>query len=218
MPFGRNLDVSLPILRRSSQLGTMELLTNGSVLMTDGGNQWAILTPSSSGSYVNGTWKKVSDANYSRLYDATQVLQSGQVFVAGGEYGNGAATGELYNPLTNTWTSLPSQSFGSFIDSGSMLLPNGNVLIAPVAPNPSGYTTIFNTATNTWSQGPEIYRGGSMDEQSLGQTGRRQHSSRSTAPVRLPYIPSLEPVGKRRSGARELIRFVWARSDRGFAA
>ncbi len=143
----------------------MDLLTNGSVLMTDGGNQWAILTPNSSGSYVNGTWKKVSDANYTRLYDATQVLQNGNVFVAGGEYGNGAATGEVYNTLTNTWTSLPSQSYGSFIDSESMLLPNGNVLIAPVAPNPSGYTTIFNTATNTWSQGPKIYRGGSMDEQ-----------------------------------------------------
>jgi autotransporter-associated beta strand protein len=148
-------------------LGTMDLLTNGSVLMTDGGNQWAILTPNSSGSYVNGTWKKVSNANYTRLYDATQVLQNGNLFIAGGEYGNGAATGEVYNTLTNTWTSLPSQSFGSFIDSGSMLLPNGNVLIAPVAPNPGGYTTIFNTATNTWSQGPKLYRGNSTDEQSF---------------------------------------------------
>ena len=150
----------------------MDLLTNGSVLMTDGGNQWAILTPSltpdANGSYyTNGTWKKVSNANYSRLYDATQVLQNGNVFVAGGEYGNGSATGEVYNTLTNTWTSLPSQSFGSFIDSESMLLPNGNVLIAPVAPNPSGYTTIFNTATNTWSQGPKLFRGGSTDEQSF---------------------------------------------------
>jgi autotransporter-associated beta strand protein len=148
-------------------LGTMDLLTNGSVLMTDGGNQWAILTPSSSGSYINGTWKRISNANYTRLYDATQVLQNGNLFIAGGEYGNGAATGEIYNTLTNTWTSLPSQSFGSFIDSESMLLPNGNVLIAPVAPNPSGYTTIFNTATNTWSQGPKLFRGGSTDEQSF---------------------------------------------------
>ena len=90
--------------------GTMDLLTNGSVLMTDGGNQWAILTPNASGSYTSGSWKKLSNANYSRLYDATQVLQNGNVFVAGGEYGNGAATGEVYNTLTNTWTSLPSQS------------------------------------------------------------------------------------------------------------
>jgi len=171
--------------------GTMNLLTNGSVLMTDGGNQWAILTPDASGSYVNGTWKQVANANYTRLYDSTQVLQNGQVFVAGGEYGTGTSTGELYNPVTNTWTALPAQPYGAFIDSGSMLLPNGNVLIAPVAPNPSGYTTIFNTSTNTWSQGPELYRGGSADEQSWVKLADGSIITIDGANTSERYIPSL---------------------------
>ena len=151
-------------------VGTMLLLPNGSVMTTvdgDGaGSDWGLLTPDATGSYVNGTWTKLANANDTRLFDASQVLPDGRVFVAGGEYGTGAATGETYNPLTNTWTRLPSQSYGSFIDANSIMLPNGNVLIAPVAPNPSGYTTIFHPSTNTWSQGPKLYRGGSADEQS----------------------------------------------------
>jgi regulation of enolase protein 1 (concanavalin A-like superfamily) len=151
-------------------VATMLLLPNGSVIATlDGdnpGSDWGLLTPDASGSYINGTWTKLANANDTRLFDASQVLQDGRLFVAGGEYGSGAATGETYNPLTNTWTRLPSQPFGSFIDANSILLPNGNVLIAPVAPNPSGYTTILNPTTNTWSQGPKLYRGGSADEQS----------------------------------------------------
>jgi regulation of enolase protein 1 (concanavalin A-like superfamily) len=151
-------------------VGTMMLLPNGSVMTTlDGdspGSDWGLLTPNASGSYINGTWARLANANDTRLFDASQVLQDGRVFVAGGEYGTGAATGETYNPLTNTWTRLPAQNFGSFIDANSILLPNGNVLIAPVSPNPRGYTTIFNPTTNTWSQGPKLYRGGSADEQS----------------------------------------------------
>ena len=58
--------------------GTMELLTNGSVLMTNGGNEWSILTPNSSGSYVNGAWTRTSNADYTRLYDATHVLAQRQ--------------------------------------------------------------------------------------------------------------------------------------------
>jgi hypothetical protein len=147
-------------------VGTMELLPNGTVMATINAtsNTWGLLTPDATGSYANGTWASLAPANYTRLYDATQVLPDGRVFVAGGEYGSGAATGEVYNPLTNAWTVLPSQSYGSFIDSNSILLPNGNVLIAPVAPNPSGYTTIFHPSTNTWTQGPKLFRGGSADE------------------------------------------------------
>ena len=87
--------------------GTMELLTNGSVLMTNGGDEWSILTPSASGSYAAGTWIRTSNADYTRLYDATDVLQNGDVFVAGGEYGTGSDTGEVYNPTTNVWIQLP---------------------------------------------------------------------------------------------------------------
>ena len=141
-------------------LGTMMLLPDGTVFAPINGtsSDWARLTPDSSGSYINGTWSRLASSRDTRLYDASQVLQDGRVFVAGGEYGTGAATGEVYTPLTNTWTALPSQPYGNFLDSGSILLPNGKVLISPVSPSPGGFTTLFNPATNTWSQGPKLFR------------------------------------------------------------
>src|SRR5262249_13307874 len=45
-------------------------------------------------------------------------------------------------------------------------LPNGNVLVAPVLPNPNGSTIIYNVATNSWMPGGQLIRGGDADEQS----------------------------------------------------
>src|SRR5260370_24559640 len=112
-----------------SGVGTMMLLPDATVLATDGGTGWMKLTPTAAGSYVNGTWSGLAPAHDSRLYDASQVLPDGRVFVAGGEYGTGRSTGETYDPLTNTWTNLPAQSFGAISDAESMLLSNGKVLI-----------------------------------------------------------------------------------------
>ncbi len=150
-------------------VGTMELLPNGDVIApTDGdgaGDDWAILTPSSTGSYVNGTWSVAAKANSTRLFDSSDVLQNGGLFVAGGEYGNGYYTGEVYNPLTNVWTPAPAQSNG-FDDSLSGLIANGDVLITPVAPTRGGYTLLFNPNTNSWVTGPKLVSGNSADEQS----------------------------------------------------
>jgi regulation of enolase protein 1 (concanavalin A-like superfamily) len=151
------------------QVGTMELLPNGSVLATidgDGaGNNWGILTPNSSGSYVSGTWSHAANANDTRLFDSTDVLQDGSVFVAGGEDGNGDGTAEVYNPITNTWTLCPSQPYGNFADAFSTLIPNGDVLITPVSPDITAGTTLYNPSTNTWSQGPTLPYSFDADEQ-----------------------------------------------------
>src|SRR5207237_3631334 len=49
------------------------------------------LTPDANGSYVNGTWTKLANMQNSRLFFSSVVLKSGNVFVAGGEYGDGGA-------------------------------------------------------------------------------------------------------------------------------
>src|ERR1017187_9696263 len=72
----------------------MLLLTDGTVIVstTSGngyGTQWDKLTPSASGSYVNGTWTQIAQSNYDRFAFSSQVLPSGKVYVAGGEYGQG---------------------------------------------------------------------------------------------------------------------------------
>ena len=112
----------------------MELLSDGTVIGTQGKN-WYKLTPDSTGSYVNGTWSTLASMSLERLYDATNVLKDGRVFVVGGEYSgpnltaNWTNTGEIYNPVTNTWTSIPNFPRGSFGDDPShAACPDGRVL------------------------------------------------------------------------------------------
>ena len=101
-------------------LGHMILLSDGTVMVqncnnTSGngtvyGPAWFRLSPDASGSYVNGTWTNIHDMNNTRLFYASRVLKDGRVFVAGGEYGTGRATAEIYDPIANTWTATTQPS------------------------------------------------------------------------------------------------------------
>jgi hypothetical protein len=145
----------------------MLLLTDGSVIaqQSNVSATWYKLTPDTNGSYITGTWTTLASAHYTRLYYSSDVLRDGRLFVAGGEYGTGSLTAEAYDPVTNVWTILPA-SGQDFIDSGSKLVANGNVLVAPVFPSPFGTTIIFLPASNTWSNGPALVRGSDQDEAS----------------------------------------------------
>ena len=148
-------------------IGTMELLSDGTVIGTQGKN-WYKLTPDSSGSYVNGTWSTMASMSLERLYDATNVLPDGRVFVVGGEYSgpnltaNWTNTGEVYNPVTNSWSSIPNFPQSSFGDDPSMVLPDGRVLVGYLS-GPQTY--IYNPATNAWSSGPTKLYGDRSDEE-----------------------------------------------------
>lgn len=94
--------------------------TDGSILVQSyDGQSWMKLTPDAKGSYINGTWTNLASEPVARLYFASQILPDGRLFVAGGEYSgpglaaNWSNTGEIYNPLTDSWTSItpyPSQA------------------------------------------------------------------------------------------------------------
>ncbi len=143
------------------------LLSDGTVLGMNGAGQCVKLTPDIHGSYINGTWTQVATMNYTRMFFATQLLTNGLVFVAGGEYGTGNTNAEIYDPVANTWTMAPNTPPGglnNFLDAISEILPNGNVIVAPVGPSVYGGTLIWNTASNTWTPGPALYRGSSQDE------------------------------------------------------
>jgi hypothetical protein len=149
--------------------GTMMLLTDGSVMLQGGGiaSSWSRLTPSSTGSYVNGTFSNLASMRLSRLYFASNVLTDGRVFVYGGEYSNGsqnwANSGEIYYPLANTWTTLPSIPWiSSFGDDPSELLPDGTVLCGYLS-GPQTY--VYNPTTDRWSQGPTKLYGDGSDEE-----------------------------------------------------
>jgi uncharacterized repeat protein (TIGR03803 family) len=117
-------------------IAQMLLLTDGTVITNSGSStKWWRLTPDIHGSYVNGTWSLLSSMNYPRLYYASQVMNDGDVFIAGGEYGaNGrgdptaADTAEVWNSRTNTWSLVPNTNY-QFADAISKLLPSGKVLV-----------------------------------------------------------------------------------------
>ena len=139
--------------------GVMLVLSDGSVICktyaggTDGiGNTWDKLTPNAQGSYIGGTWTSIAPMYDTRLYFSSQVLMDGRVYVAGGEYGTGGTAGEVYDPLTDTWTRTATPS-ARLSDANSEMLPDGRVLQALVAGTLKS-TQIYNPATNTYSTGP----------------------------------------------------------------
>lgn len=146
----------------SFNASTMLLLTDGTVLCQDeapnqvGSNKWYKFTPDATGSYENGVWSSVADSPNSPLFYGSGILLDGRVFVAGGEY-NGSRTAaellaaEIYDPVSNTWTSLSTPAGWTQIgDCACCVLPDGRVLIAPpgIADN---RTAIYDPIANSWT-------------------------------------------------------------------
>lgn len=191
-------------------VGPMLLLSDGSVMCLQTINPhapssqvWYRLIPDQYGSYIHGTWTNdIPNMNYAHGLCASAVLPNGKVFVAGGEYPGAAQTtnAEIYDPTAETWTmnDPPTTLFDpgkgdQFSDMISIVIPNGNVLMAPVSPLTSGGTLIFNPKSSSWLNGPVLTNGvGNQDEcgwaklpdgSILTVDGCRQSSQR--------YIPSL---------------------------
>src|SRR5262249_49578729 len=129
---------------------------------------WYKITPDSTGSYINGTFSSLASMSLQRLYFASNVLQDGRVLVVGGEYsgaGGGANwtnTGEIYNPVTNTWSGIPNFPQSQFGDDPSVILPDGRVLAGYL----SGTQTYFyNPANNTWAFAANKIHGDRSDEE-----------------------------------------------------
>jgi hypothetical protein len=131
------------------------LLSDGTVLAEGSGSSWYELSPDSNGHYVNGAWTTRNSATWGHEDGSTAVLTNGNVFVAGGENGNGGNQVEIYNPVTGLWsTAVNPTYFGNISDGNAMLMPDDRVLIQPEGAS-SGYgglTFLFNPADNTFSQ------------------------------------------------------------------
>jgi hypothetical protein len=134
------------------------LLSDGTVICGDGGQNWYRLTPDIHGSYVNGTWTQIASTTYTRLFYSSQVLTNGNVYVAGGEDGTGTAHAELYDTLANSWSVISQPSGANYSDADSKMLPGGNVLQGT-----TGHAVyIYNTAQNVIVTGPSAI--GTQDE------------------------------------------------------
>jgi hypothetical protein len=156
----------------SSETGTMLLLTDGTVIVSAAGGNvsraWTKLTPDASGNYVHGTWSSIASMGTERLYVGSNVLPSGKVFVLGGEYSGAAGnqnitnTGEIYDPVSNTWSPMATFPQREFGDDPTVVLPGGNVLCGYIF---DGRTYLYNPASNTWTQTGTKLRGDASDEE-----------------------------------------------------
>ncbi len=149
-----------PLPTAPGGLGVMMLMTDGTVLAENHSNYhgWMKLTPDATGSYTSGTWTTVASMSLNRLYFGSNVLPDGRMFVLGGEYTGAASgnsltanwtnTGEIYNPLTNTWAGIPNFPQSQFGDDPTVLLPNGKILAGYLS-GPQTY--LYDPAANSWA-------------------------------------------------------------------
>jgi hypothetical protein len=165
-----------------SNISTMMLLSDGTVMAQAGGtlpvpplvasggttSDWYRLAPDSSGSYVNGTWSRLASMRLPRLYYASNMLPDGRVFVMGGEYSGTAGdldftnTGEIYNPVTDTWSDVANFPQSYFGDDPSEVLPDGRVLAGFIH---GRETYIYDPASDRWSSAADKLRDDPNDEE-----------------------------------------------------
>jgi hypothetical protein len=148
----------------------MLLLTDGTVMIQGRtpGNNWMRLTPDSTGSYANGRWSMIAPMSVPRLYFASHVLPNGMVWILGGEYSgfgltaNATNTGEMYDPLSDSWSPIAPHPETHFGDDPSMLMPGGKILAGSIS-SPRTYT--YDIATNAWSfEASKVYNDSSDEE------------------------------------------------------
>jgi hypothetical protein len=170
---------------------TMLLLTDGTVMcQAEGAASWWRLTPTSSGSYVNGTWSTLADMRNTRLYYASAVLRDGRVVVAGGEYsdaGSDTDKGEIYDPVANTWTSIGNPGWGELGDAASCLLADGRLLVGNLI---DSRTAIYDPVANTWTATGNMAARSNEETWTLLPDGSVVTVSCANHPHAERYIPS----------------------------
>jgi len=140
--------------RPAEGIGTMLLLTDGTIMAQGGGgHNWYKLTPDTGGNYAGGTWTSLAAMHQTRLYYASAVMRNGQVFVAGGEYsdaGGDTNTAEVYDPLADAWTVISGPGWSQIGDAPVTSLADGRLLMGNINATP---TALYDYTTNTWATG-----------------------------------------------------------------
>ena len=108
---------------------------NGKVLVVGGGDP-----PTNTAEVIDlnastPAWRQVASMAFARRQLNTTVLPDGKVLVTGGTSGPGfnntntpVFAAEMWDPATETWTTMASQQFPRLYHSGAVLLPDARVL------------------------------------------------------------------------------------------
>jgi ELWxxDGT repeat protein len=149
-----------------SSVNVLDLLSDGTVMtprFSSGGGSYK-LTPDAAGSYVNGTWSSVASMSTKRSYSSQFVLPDGRLLILGGATGGVLLNvGEIYDPVTDSFTSMANFPESTFGNGPTMLLADGRLLAGSVN-GPQTY--LYDPATNNWSSGPTKLYGDSNNHES----------------------------------------------------
>jgi hypothetical protein len=133
---------------------TATLLGNGKVLVV--GGYWNNYVASAElYDPATSTWSSAGSMAVARQYHTATLLSNGKVLVAGG-YGIGTITGrlasaELYDPTTNSWSSVGSMA-ATRVYHTATLLGDGKVLVAGgFGDGAQSSAELFDSLTDTWS-------------------------------------------------------------------
>jgi len=131
--------------------GLSLLLTDGSVLQQPSFSsaQWQRILPGPGGHYDWSHPVAAATMHDTRGFFPSVVMRDGRVFVAGGEYGTGSHTAEIYDPVANAWTSVPNTPGANFSDCSALCLSDGRVLTLTNGPV---HGFIYAPQTGVWSQ------------------------------------------------------------------
>ena len=148
----------------------MMLLSDGTVLVQAVTSaNWYKLSPDPFGSYVNGTWTALANGPNGPTYFASAVLIDGRVFMAGGEdnFGNNGIdinACEIYDPVANSWQTIPGPGWNKIGDAPCCMLPDGTILLGNIN---AVTTAIYDPVAGTWSNGPNKHDSSSEETWTL---------------------------------------------------
>lgn len=102
---------------------------------------------------VSETWTHLRNMQYARWYPSTTTLADGRVVAISGQISAGvwADTPEVYNPATDTWSTLASVNTSDMHDGGypqAHLLPNGKIFVMGAAPQ---VMRTLDVVAQTWT-------------------------------------------------------------------
>ncbi len=156
-------------------LGVMLQLRDGRILVHEeqrgNSSNWHILTPDSTGSYINGTWSSGGSlpSGYAPWFFGSQVLLDGKtIVIEGGEYNGGSqdwtnrgAIGTVSGSSITWATNSPPAGWGNLGDAESVILPDGTYMQANCC-----------TAQNALFNGPNSWTAtGSVNQSSNDESG-----------------------------------------------
>jgi len=120
--------------------GSAVMYLPGKILIMGGGGSDSSSSPKATAEVIDlnqasPSWRSVPSMHYARRHLNATLLPTGEVLVTGGTSGAGfnnpagaVHAAELWNPNTEQWTTLASNSVIRIYHSTSLLLPDGRVL------------------------------------------------------------------------------------------